>query len=80
MLTLRITFNYVDRFARGVVLDDIKAHLRRGDSRPGPLSDMAFALYSVLVISIARWADRGDRAYPNEGHHGFDYRRHWIDR
>jgi MFS family permease len=55
-------FNYVDRFALGLVLNDIKLDLRLTDTELGFLSGIAFALfYSVMGIPIARWADRGNR-------------------
>lgn len=53
---------YVDRFALGVLLQDIKVDLHLNDTQLGFLSGIAFALfYSVMGIPIARWADRGDR-------------------
>src|ERR1700722_1832113 len=62
ILTVMLTFNYMDRFALGVVLQDIKIDLHLSDTQLGLLSGIAFALfYSVLGIPIARWADRGSR-------------------
>lgn len=62
MLTLILAFNYVDRFAMGIVLEDIKADLALTDTELGVLTGIAFALfYSVMGIPLARWADRGDR-------------------
>jgi MFS transporter, Spinster family, sphingosine-1-phosphate transporter len=62
VLTLILLFNYVDRMALGIVLQDIKADLDLSDTQLGVLSGIAFALfYSVMGIPIARWADRGDR-------------------
>jgi MFS transporter, Spinster family, sphingosine-1-phosphate transporter len=55
-------FNFVDRFALGLVLNDIKADLHLTDAQLGLLGGIAFALfYSIMGIPIARWADRGNR-------------------
>jgi MFS family permease len=57
-----LTFNFVDRLALGLMLQDIKADLALSDVQLGFLTGIAFALfYSVLGIPIARWADRGNR-------------------
>ncbi len=62
LLTAILVFNYVDRLALGVLLQDIKVDLQLTDTQLGVLSGIAFALfYSVMGIPIARWADRGDR-------------------
>jgi len=62
LLTVLLCFNYMDRFALSVVLEDIKTDLSLSDSQLGLLSGIAFALcYSLLGVPIARWADRGDR-------------------
>jgi MFS family permease len=62
VLLLVLAFNYVDRLALGLVLQDIKADLGLSDTQLGLLSGIAFALfYSVMGIPIARWADRGNR-------------------
>jgi MFS family permease len=62
VLLLILAFNYVDRLALGLVLQNIKADLHLSDTQLGFLSGMAFALfYSVMGIPIARWADRGNR-------------------
>jgi MFS family permease len=62
LLTSILTFNYVDRTALGIVLQDIKLDLRLTDTQLGLLSGIAFALfYAVMGIPIARWADRGNR-------------------
>ncbi len=62
VLTLILIFNYVDRLALGLVLQDIKADLNLSDTELGFLSGMAFALfYSIMGLPIARWADRGNR-------------------
>jgi len=55
-------FNYVDRQALGLLLQDIKIDLHLSDIELGSLTGIAFALfYSVMGIPIARWADRGNR-------------------
>jgi MFS family permease len=57
-----LAFNFVDRLALGIVLQNIKTDLGLSDTELGFLSGIAFALfYSVMGIPIARWADRGDR-------------------
>lgn len=62
LLTVILVFNYVDRLALGVVLQNIKSELQLTDTQLGLLSGIAFALfYSVMGIPIARWADRGNR-------------------
>lgn len=62
LLMAILAFNFVDRLALGVVLQDIKADLHLSDTQLGVLSGIAFALfYSVMGIPIARWADRGNR-------------------
>lgn len=62
VLTVIFAFNYVDRLALGIVLQDIKIDLQLSDTELGLLSGLAFALfYSVLGIPIARWADLGNR-------------------
>jgi predicted MFS family arabinose efflux permease len=62
VLLLVLAFNYVDRLALGLLLQDIKADLALSDTQLGLLSGLAFAFfYSVMGIPIARWADRSDR-------------------
>jgi MFS family permease len=62
VLMVLLAFNYVDRLALGLVLQDIKVDFHVSDTQLGFLSGMAFALfYSVMGIPIARWADRGNR-------------------
>jgi MFS transporter, Spinster family, sphingosine-1-phosphate transporter len=64
LLTLLVVlaFNYVDRLALGLMLQDIKVDLQLSDTQLGLLSGIAFALfYSVMGVPIARWADRGNR-------------------
>lgn len=62
VLLVILAFNYVDRFALGLLLQDIKVDLALSDTQLGLLTGIAFALfYAVMGIPIARWADRGDR-------------------
>jgi predicted MFS family arabinose efflux permease len=62
VLLVILAFNYVDRLALGLLLQDIKVDLDLSDTQLGLLSGIAFALfYSVMGIPIARWADRGNR-------------------
>lgn len=62
MLLVILAFNYVDRLALGLLLQDIKADLELSDTQLGLLSGIAFAFfYSIMGLPIARWADRGDR-------------------
>src|SRR4051794_22729106 len=62
ILLLILAFNFVDRSALGIVLQDIKVDLSLSDTQLGFMSGIAFALfYSVMGIPIARWADRGNR-------------------
>ena len=62
VLLVVLAFNQVDRFALGLVLQNLKVDLTLSDTQLGLLSGIAFALfYSVMGIPIARWADRGNR-------------------
>src|ERR1700686_2591297 len=62
ILLLLIAFNLMDRFALGVVMQNIKADLHLTDTQLGFMSGIAFALfYSVMGVPIARWTDRGNR-------------------
>src|SRR5688572_15005553 len=62
VLTIILTFNYLDRVALGLVFQDIKVDLQLSDTQLGFLSGIAFALfYSIMGVPIARWADRGNR-------------------
>lgn len=62
VLLVVLAFNYVDRLALGLVLQDIKLDLDLTDTQLGLLSGLAFALFhSIMGIPIARWADRGNR-------------------
>jgi MFS transporter, Spinster family, sphingosine-1-phosphate transporter len=62
LLMVILAFNYVDRLALGIALQDIKTELNLSDAQLGFLTGIAFALfYSVMGLPIARWADRGHR-------------------
>lgn len=62
LLMVILTFNYVDRWALGIVLQDIKIDLDLTDTQLGLLTGIAFAVfYAGMGIPIARWADRGNR-------------------
>jgi MFS family permease len=62
VLLLILAFNYVDRLALGLLLEDIKKDLALSDTQLGLLSGIAFALfYSSMGIPLARWADRANR-------------------
>lgn len=62
LLTIIMVFNYVDRVAMGLLLQDIKIDLSLSDTQLGLLTGIAFAgFYATMGIPIARWADRGNR-------------------
>lgn len=62
LLTIILAFNYVDRVALGILLQDIKIDLDLTDTQLGLLTGIAFALlYAVIGIPLARWADKGNR-------------------
>jgi MFS family permease len=62
LLLVILAFNFVDRLALGIVLQDVKNDLGLSDTQLGLLTGIAFALfYAVMGIPIARWADRGNR-------------------
>jgi MFS family permease len=62
LLLVLLAFNYMERFALGVVLQSIKIDLTLTDTQLGLLTGIAFALfYSVMGLPMARWADRGNR-------------------
>lgn len=62
LLMVILAFNFVDRLALGLLLQNIKIDLRLSDTQLGFLSGMAFFFfYSVMGIPIARLADRGNR-------------------
>jgi MFS family permease len=62
VLLVILAFNYVDRLALGIVLQDIKLDLGLSDTQLGFLTGIAFAIfYAVMGLPLARWADRGNR-------------------
>ena len=62
VLMVVLAFNYQDRLALGLVLQDIKVDLSLSDTQLGLLTGIAFALlYAIMGIPLARWADRGNR-------------------
>lgn len=62
VLTTVLAYNYVDRLALNLVLQDIKGDLQLSDTQLGLLTGIAFSLfYSVMGLPIARWVDRGNR-------------------
>lgn len=62
VLLMILAFNYLDRLALGLLLQDIKLDLDLSDTQLGLLTGIAFALfYSVMGVPIARWADRSNR-------------------
>ena len=62
VLLVIMAFNFVDRVAIGLMLQNIKHDLVLTDTQLGLLTGIAFALfYSIMGIPIARWADRGNR-------------------
>jgi MFS family permease len=61
-LLVILAFNYTDRFALGLVLEDIRRDLALSDSELGFMTGLAFAVfYAAMGIPIARWADYGNR-------------------
>src|SRR5688500_15864851 len=62
VLLVILAFNYVDRQALGLFLQDIKQEFDLSDTQLGLLNGIAFAIfYALMGIPIARWADRGNR-------------------
>src|SRR5690606_6112725 len=62
LLMVILAFNFIDRLALGVALQDIKSELSLSDTQLGFLSGIAFTFfYAVMGIPLARWADRGNR-------------------
>jgi len=62
ILLIALVFNNLDRFALGLVIQNIKHEFVLSDTQIGLLTGIAFAMfYSVMGIPIARWADRGNR-------------------
>lgn len=57
-----MAFNFADRLAMGIALQNIKTDLHLSDTQLGLVTGLAFStLYAVLGLPIARWADRGNR-------------------
>ena len=62
VLTLILLFNYIDRWALSIVLENIKLELQLSDTQLGFLGGLGFAVfYAVMGVPIALWADRGNR-------------------
>lgn len=62
ILTLVYTFNFVDRQIITILSEFIIADLGLSDAQYGALNGIAFAaIYCVLGIPVAVWADRGNR-------------------
>jgi predicted MFS family arabinose efflux permease len=62
LLLLILAFNFTDRMALGLVLQQIKHDLQLTDTQLGLLTGFAFAVfYAFAGVAIARWADRGNR-------------------
>lgn len=62
ILMVIMAFNYADRVAMGIVLEDVKTDLNLSDTQLGFLTGIAFAFFfAVMGIPIGRWVDRGNR-------------------
>ena len=62
MLTIMYTFNFIDRQILVILQEPIKAELGLSDTQLGLLTGLAFAaLYVILGIPIARYADLNNR-------------------
>jgi MFS family permease len=62
VLMVILASSYMDRYALGLVLQDIKHEFHASDTQLGVLTGLAFAIfYSLMGIPLARWADRDDR-------------------
>jgi MFS transporter, Spinster family, sphingosine-1-phosphate transporter len=62
MLMVVLALNQVDRFALGLLLQNIKLDLKLTDTQLGFLSGIACSLfYALMGVPIARWSDRGNR-------------------
>jgi MFS transporter, Spinster family, sphingosine-1-phosphate transporter len=62
VLVTILAFNFLDRLALGIVLQDVKIDLGLTDTQLGLLTGIAFAVfYAFMGIPLARWADRGNR-------------------
>lgn len=56
LLLVIVAFNFVDRLALGLVMQQINTDLYLSDTQLGLLTGFAFAVfYSVMGIPIARW-------------------------
>jgi predicted MFS family arabinose efflux permease len=63
MLTVVVTFSYIDRCLITLLLEPIKQDLKLSDTELGFLTGIAFGLfYATLGLPIARWADTGNRS------------------
>ncbi len=62
VLTLTYTFNHVDRQILVILLEPIKTEFGLSDGQVGWLTGLSFAaFYATIGISVAMWADRGNR-------------------
>lgn len=62
LLVAVLAFNWVERTALGLVMQDMKLDLQLTDTQLGFMSGIAFAIfYAVMGVPIARWSDRGNR-------------------
>lgn len=62
ILTLVYTFNFIDRQIITILNEFIIADLGLSDAQYGALNGIGFAaIYCVLGIPVAVWADRGNR-------------------
>lgn len=62
LLLVLLAVNLTERWALGLLAQDIKRDLQLTDTELGLLSGLAFAVfYSAIGVPIARWADRGNR-------------------
>lgn len=62
MLTIVSVFAFIDRQLIIILQESIKEDLHLSDSQLGFISGLAFSLlYVVVVIPVARWADRSSR-------------------
>jgi MFS family permease len=62
ILMVILAFNFFDRLALGIVLQDIKIDLALSDTQAGLLTGIAFSIFfAAMGVPLARWADRGNR-------------------
>ena len=62
LLFLANLFNLIDRAIIGIVTEPLKHDLALTDTQMSLVSGAAFVLFHLIAgISIARWADRGNR-------------------